>query len=182
MTGDSGPLYYDTCDDRGNLGDLWCPCGEHLWDEGWGWPLDEADSFTHLCPFCTIKNAGVPVPARYDEKLCGKGDHTVEDARLYVLQRTPVYPFSDDRRAPGEWELLGRAVAQRLPAGVLVSVDAWSGCDEPDWTDPVYVVAWNPCNDEDQGDSTEYHDAICDLGAAPFSAQVDYVVACLVDG
>lgn len=81
-----------------------------------------------------------------------------------------------DARLDYDHEALRLAIEARLPARVEVDVSEWVGCDEPDWGDPVYVTA------EDPDEQVEYYDAICDLSAAPFADQVDYILEQLIQG
>ena len=154
-------------------GELWCPCNGHLWDDGYPWPLDP-NTMEHACPFCGRDDA------------CPAG-HVIEDVVAYCQQRDNLPLPDPDLPCPGRAEF-ARALARRLPAGVVLSVDEWvgwrdaQGPDDPDLDAPTYVVAWNPSDGETFGESTRYEPAVCDLAAAPLADQVEDVLDQLLNG
>lgn len=104
----------------------------------------------------------------------GVGDPFEADRDDYVTDR-------HDREArfegpaPDLHDLLAVRIRRLLPAGAVVDVSPWAGCDE-DWRDPVYVTA------TDVDEAIQFHDAVADLASAPLDEQVQYLVACLVHG
>lgn len=67
-------------------------------------------------------------------------------------------------------------LAKELPQGTEVEVTTFEGSDEPGWSDPIYVVAYDP-NEE-----IEYYDAVCDLLADTAEKQVKFVLEQLRNG
>lgn len=179
-TDDARPVLPDRRHDR-RPGNLWCPCNDHLWDDGYPWPLDP-DTLEHACPFC---GPNAPPPNVGDDACVN--DHAIDVVVAYCQQRDDLPLPDPDLSCPGRDEF-ARALARRLPAGVVLSVDQWAGWrdaqgpDDPEFDAPTYVVAWNPADGETYGESTRYEDAVCDLAAAPLAAQVDYVLDQLLNG